>query len=831
MKLNPFDKQDNESSSSDAGSAEKTRKELESEIERLRSEKEEAEEKVEELRSEVEKKESEYETLETSVGRLATVVMANAEGDLNVTPKEPDCEAAERIYKAYDDLIHQWRDNIDKMTSFSDQVGSATNQVDSKIDSVKEASHEVSTAVEDISSGSARQKDRIQNISGKMRGLSSTIQEIAASADEVADISREAAERGSSAQDSATEAMDELDRLTEHAETTVDNVERLNELLEDIEDIVEFITDIANKTNILALNANVEAARAGEAGEGFTVVADEVKNLASDTKEATNEIEKSIRRVHDQAGDTVDEMHETRETVGATHDAVEEALNELDKVVEKVNEVDQSVQEIDDATDSQAESTDDVLSMVEEVGDISVQTADQASTAADAARGQTTGLAEVSTRVSTLTDRAESLEETLDQYKLSRDRSSDEDSTVIEFWHAMGGQKGVLLEELAQEFESQHEDISIRLLSKGSYRGTLESTLSAAENGKPPAIAQIFEIGTTRARESGLFKPAQNLLPEDHISSLLDQVTNYYRFDGTLHSVPFNASNPVLAYNKEAFKQADLDVENPPGTFEEVKEAAEKIVEEDVSDFGITFATYSWFVEQWFAEADETLVNNDNGRSGTPTETNLNNEFAQNLLEWWKSMEEKGLYHNPGIVNRGGAKKKFHEGESAMLVGSTSSLTSIKSEADFEVATGKFPVRNKRTGVLVGGASLWVGADLPDDVHDAAAKFLTWLTKPEQQKRWHRETGYFPVHEDAIPQLRSDGWFEDNPVYKTAFDQLTETKDTIATRGAQIGPFDTVRTIIEDGIEGIDTLEEVESGLDRLDSQVQKKLESYDSDR
>ncbi|WP_312618446.1 hypothetical protein [Haloarcula sp. 1CSR25-25] len=149
-----------------------------------------------------------------------------------------------------------------------------------------------------------------------------------------------------------------------------------------------------------------------------------------------------------------------------------------------VEEVGTSVQEIDEATDTQVDSTQEVVSMVDDVEGTSARTA-----VAAAAAEQTTELAEAPT----LSERAESLEASLDSFKLTTGTTApDTNGTVVEFWHAMGGGKALLLAEPVREFESQTDGISLALRSKGSYRGTLDATLNAAENGDPPAIAQIF---------------------------------------------------------------------------------------------------------------------------------------------------------------------------------------------------------------------------------------------------------------------------------------------------------------------------------------------------
>jgi len=523
-------------------------------------------------------------------------------------------------------------------------------------------------------------------------------------------------------------------------------------------------------------------------------------------------------------------MQETRERIDAGVDTIEGAVDTFRQIADDVEETNVGVQEISEATDSQASSLQEAAAMVDDVGEISDETAERSETAAAAAEQQTTALAEVSTGVTTLDERVDTLDSLVNSYTLRDTRSRTavgSNVTSIEFWHAMGGEKGLLLEDLIREFEEQADGIQINATSKGSYRGTLESTMSAAEKGAGPALAQIYEIGTARAMDSGAFTPVEGVLPRNvSLNDYVDPVLSYYRTNGTLNSMPFNSSVPVLCYNERAFQEAGLDPNNPPKTFAEVTRAAEQIVEQGVAEYGITFANYSWFVEQWFATAGQEIVNKRNGRAGTPDEAYFDSEAAQEIYGWWTNLDREGLYHNPGMEARGKAKKAFHDGTAPMVIASSSSVGGITESASFDVGISGLPTPGQSEGLIVGGASLWVSESATQDERDAAGQFLAWLTQPEQQARWHRETGYLPVHEGGIDQLDRDGWFRQNPGHKVAIDQLLASKDSPATNGARIGPFSTVRTLVgeayPDMVDG-----DVEEELERLTNRVERQLESY----
>ena len=806
--------------------------ELRAKFREVQNERDQARNRVEELEDTVEDQQHRLYDLEGSLAELQGVVNANASGDLTRRADiDSNVDSVVDFVSSYNRMLDEWNTMLKQVKEVSTSVDESTSDVEQEVEKVEQEGEQVSQSISEIADGAHEQNEHLQQVGDEMRSISATIQEVAASATEVANTAEDSVESGDSAQEAATKAIEDLEAMEEKTEEMVHQVEQLSDLMGDIEEITEFINDVADDTNMLALNANIEAARAGEAGSGFAVVANEVKDLANETKEATDEISSTVSEVREQTETTVENMYETQDVVSQASTAVDSTIDGLDDVVNMIDQVNTSIKEIDDAVDQQAQTTQSVVSMVDEVSAVSEETTTEAETVADAAENQAESLADVTQEVTTMSQRAEELGSTAAQFTTGerQQHTVSKGDTVIDFWHAMGGSKSLLLHDLAREFEERHGSVHFRLSSLGSYDGVLDESLAAAGTDEMPAIAQINEIGSMQARLSGAFKPAARIISERAKSSLTDSVSDYYTVDGELQSVPFNSSNPVLCVNQDAFEAAGLNPENPPETFAEVRDASKQLVDAGVVDYGITFANYSWFVEQWFAEAGQELVNEENGRAGVPDEAYLDSDFGHDFFQWWTDMEADGLYHNSGIKARGKAKKAFHDGRAAMLIGSTSSLNSIQSGADFGLKTGYLPVLDERNGVLVGGASLWLGDGLDPEVENCAGEFLSWLLEPEQQARWHRETGYFPVCDGAADLLRSEGWFEENPHFATAFDQFQESSDTPATNGAQMGPFPEVRGIIEQGRAEMPVGEDISDALRELNNEVEAELFSWDA--
>lgn len=418
-----------------------------------------------------------------------------------------------------------------------------------------------------------------------------------------------------------------------------------------------------------------------------------------------------------------------------------------------------------------------------------------------------------------------------------------EGNEQLTFWHAMGGGSGDLLNDMVEGYEGADGQAEYQ----GSYEETLNSLFSSIEADEMPDVVMIDSLHNQQVLDTEATQPVSELLGDDFpTDDLVSAVQDFFVVDGQLNSMPFNNSNAILYYNKDAFEEAGLDPEQPPETLEDVRDYSEAIVDSGAANYGITWPNHVWFVETFYSLADELLLDEENGHAGSPTTIHTDTDFARDLWSWWQGMYEDDLFLNSGIEAWGEARSAFLTGEVAMKLDSTAAVEATLSGAQgdvedneeideedvdtFELGTGYHPSPTEdRTGVVIGGASLWVSNQMSDEREEEVAGLLEELSSIENQIEWHKGSGYYPIRQEAISQLEDDGWFEDNPHYATAFDQLLESETTPATLRMLVGPAREVQLRVQERSQEIFSGDvSVEDGLASMKEDVEEELERYD---
>ncbi len=413
---------------------------------------------------------------------------------------------------------------------------------------------------------------------------------------------------------------------------------------------------------------------------------------------------------------------------------------------------------------------------------------------------------------------------------------------TIDFWHSETASNVDNLEKLVKRFESEQDEVRVRLSYQGTSDDLMTKLLASFGTGQVPALIWHSEIQAQMMIDSGRITPVQEFIDAENydLSGFDQRAIDYYTVDGTLYAMPDSLAVPLMFYNKIPFTDAGLDPEDPPSDFDEMIDVSEKLTQRDGAG-NVTRAAFAMDIEPWdfdltFAEHGDLFVNNNNGRDGRATEVLFDSPTGQAFFRWRKEMIDRGYATYVG-VNTSGADDLLAIGaEKAVMAWSTSAA--LRSVFDV-LESGQFP--NVEVGVSIppgapGGTrypgiytrALWISNERPREEQEAAWKFIKWLMEPEQQAEWFAGSGYLPVVPSAYDLPAAQQTLEKYPAFRVPVEASLAAPNTPALLGPIMGPFLEIRNLVADAMEQVAVGgTDADQALSDTAAQANKVLEDY----
>ncbi|ERN51939.1 methyl-accepting chemotaxis protein [Alkalihalophilus marmarensis] len=315
-------------------------------------------------------------------------------------------------------MTNRLREMISQISDASTQVAATSEQLTASAEETSRASEQITDSIQEVASAGDEQaaaakqaRHSTSAILDNMNHISSSVQAVNASAS----VTRAKSESGGQVILQTINQMKVIDDKTDEIQGVV---HRLGSKSNEIETIVSMITAVSEQTNLLALNAAIEAARAGEHGRGFAVVADEVRKLAEQSSQSASQINHLILDIQKDISQSVISMEAGKAAVKDGNALVDQAGTEFSDITASINEVTSQFSDVTNAIEDIKTATEEMAHAIEAASHIAASSSDYSQNVAASAEEQNATMQEISAASNVLSDMAESLQESIKQFKL-----------------------------------------------------------------------------------------------------------------------------------------------------------------------------------------------------------------------------------------------------------------------------------------------------------------------------------------------------------------------------------------------------------------------------
>jgi methyl-accepting chemotaxis protein len=333
-------------------------------------------------------------------------------------PRFPD--ETDDLIRSIQAMAASLRELVEHVQSTALQVSTAAHGLTGSAERASAGNGEISTTLSEFSRGVEDQQKLLRDANTLVHEFSSTIELNASRAREAFGFAAEANQKANSGVDIARLAIEKMRTVFERVETSVGRVFELEKKTRHVHQISEIITSVAQRTNLLSLNASIEAARAGEAGRGFSVVADEIRKLAESAGDSAEEISKLIHEIQSETHEVADEIRESSLGVSEGREDVDTIAHSLEHIRSAVSEAAVRAEEIFHGADTHSRDVERVVAAMEEIAKVAERNACSVEEVVSTSHNQAESMDEMVTSSASLTELSETLRGVLERFETRR---------------------------------------------------------------------------------------------------------------------------------------------------------------------------------------------------------------------------------------------------------------------------------------------------------------------------------------------------------------------------------------------------------------------------
>lgn len=332
--------------------------------------------------------------------RLNHLAGSVAEGDFSIRADENSRNELGMLSKSFNSMIAKISGVLNRLTAFSAEVVQSSGH----LDDIERNIGIINESVHQISKGTEEQRQDAEQVLLRTSEMIEEFEQLMEQSRKVMADSEYAIEAGAN----GIKNIEELSRCNtitiEKMESTYEMVMHLEEQSKQVSEIIDTMNQISSKIKLLSFNAGIEAARSGEQGKGFMVVAKSIGSLASDSAEATLNIEQIIRMFCTEIENMVKDMVQMKEDIGNQSDAVTEAGQIFSEFKEMNGRIAESVQEMEVMVQNMHKINQFIAEAVERIRDVSQNTAQLTEKSSVSLQEQYDGIRVVAERVKNLSE-------------------------------------------------------------------------------------------------------------------------------------------------------------------------------------------------------------------------------------------------------------------------------------------------------------------------------------------------------------------------------------------------------------------------------------------